>query len=68
MLCDCHHRLADTHNTNSPQSEEFRRQLRLVTYHRVMQIGKILTPEDKKYLLAHNLPLEYENFSSIKSS
>lgn len=55
MLCDHHHKLADTHNTNSPQSAAFRERLRSYTYARIMEIGKTLTPVDKDYLSTHNL-------------
>lgn len=55
MLCDKHHKIADTHNTNSPSSAEFRKILRDYTYARVMRIGKILTKDDIEYLTRFNL-------------
>ena len=50
MLCYKHHREADGHNTDSPQSVEFRRTLRQSTYDRLMHMDMRLTEKDKTYL------------------
>lgn len=50
MLCHIHHMQADTHNTDSPQSEEYRRKLRDYTFRRIEREGKTRTEEDKLYL------------------
>jgi len=63
MLCDNHHREADTHNTDSPLSKDFRGALRQYTYRLVKSIGREDNQNDKKYLnkyatdlIEHNVP------------
>jgi len=49
MLCHIHHKIADSHNTQSPLSQEFRANLRRITYARVIRSGHIDTENDKIY-------------------
>jgi len=50
MLCDRHHREADTHNTDSPLSREYRAKLRNISYEIIEKVGRIRTKEDEDYL------------------
>ena len=50
MLCYRHHREADSHNTNSPLSLAFRKNLLNYTFRRVDKEGKVRTVEDEGFL------------------
>lgn len=49
-LCHTCHRTADSHNTNSPLSTEYRNKLREIAYNRVVKSGHINTDNDIDYL------------------
>ena len=53
MLCDNHHREADSHNTDSPLSVEYRKKLREYTYNLIQKEGYINKPIDEEYLAKH---------------
>lgn len=53
-LCYTHHKEADSHNTDSPQSAEYRKRLRDYTYRRIERIGRIRDTYDTDYLNAYH--------------
>ena len=53
MLCHTCHKVADTHNTNSPLSAEYRDKLRLIAYNRVTDSGYNNRAADDEYNALH---------------
>ena len=49
MLCEDCHREADTHNTDSPISKEYRDNLRAYTAHQIEKIGRVNNKYDEEY-------------------
>ena len=50
MLCHNHHKEADTHNTDSMLSKDFREKLREFTYRLIEQQSYVRTANDTDYL------------------
>ena len=53
MLCHLHHKEADTHNTQSVLSQEFRATLREYTFKHIQKQGYTNTPNDEQYLIKY---------------
>ena len=53
MLCHSCHRIADSHNTNSPLSTAYRNKLRAIAYTMVEKSGHVRNDNDKNYLAHH---------------
>ena len=50
MLCHNHHREADSHNTDSPLSSDYRAKLRAYTKRHLERQGKVPDENDRNYI------------------